>query len=165
MEIVVFRGFAKGVGFPKGGFGGCSPVPTTGTEVHSDVPRYQKPERSYIRMFPGTKTGTRAHSPKPPFYETALLFPLECLAWAPPDLCLPRCHCVSARPLVPREGLSQIHGQSLNTHRGKHRSGGALSLATAVVFYWEPVDPVAADPVRQDNDKRNNIQIYTEIPY
>ena len=34
-------------------------------------------------------------------------------------------HCVSARALVPREGLYQIHGQSLNTHRGKHRSGGA----------------------------------------
>ena len=41
--------------FQKGGFGGCSP----GT----------KPERGYIRMFPGRKTGTRAHSPKPPFYE------------------------------------------------------------------------------------------------
>ena len=26
---------------------------------------------------------------------------------------------------------------------------------------WGPVDPVVADPVRQDNDKRNNIQIYT----
>ena len=34
-------------------------------------------------------------------------------------------HCVSARPLVPREGLYQINGQSLKTHRGKHRSGGA----------------------------------------
>ena len=34
-------------------------------------------------------------------------------------------HCVSARPLVPREGLYQIRGQSLNTHQGKHRSGGA----------------------------------------
>ena len=34
-------------------------------------------------------------------------------------------HCVSTRPLVPREELYQIHGQSLNTHRGKHRSGGA----------------------------------------
>ena len=33
-------------GFQKGGFGGCSP---------------------------GTKTGTRVRSPKPPFYETALL--------------------------------------------------------------------------------------------
>ena len=32
-------------------------------------------------------------------------------------------HCVSARPLVPGEGLfCQIQGQSLNTHRGKHRS-------------------------------------------
>ena len=28
---------------------------------------------------------------------------------------------------------------------------------------WEPVDPVVADPVRQDNDKRNNIQIYIYI--
>ena len=28
---------------------------------------------------------------------------------------------------------------------------------------WEPVDPVVADPVRQDNDKRNNIQIYTKF--
>ena len=53
---VDFRGFAnlKG-GFQKGGFGGCSPVPKTGTRVHSDVPRYQKTERRYIRMFPGTK--------------------------------------------------------------------------------------------------------------
>ena len=36
--------------FQKGGFGGCSP---------------------------GTKTGTRVPSPKPPFYETALLSPSE----------------------------------------------------------------------------------------
>ena len=34
-------------------------------------------------------------------------------------------HCVSTRPLVPKEGLYQIHAQSLNTHRGKHRSVGA----------------------------------------
>ena len=33
------------------------------------------------------------------------------------------------------------------------------------LFLWEPVDPVVADPVRQENDKRNNIQIYTEILY
>ena len=44
-----FWGFAKGW-FPKGWFGGCSP---------------------------GTKTGTRVRSPKPPFYETALLSPSE----------------------------------------------------------------------------------------
>ena len=69
-------GSQKG-GFQKGGFGGCSP----GTN---------KTEQGYIQMFPGTKngtrvhldvpwdhTGTRAHSPKPPFYETALLFPLD----------------------------------------------------------------------------------------
>ena len=53
--------------------------------VLADVP----PEQGYIRMFPrnenwnegtfacstGTKAGTRAHSPKPPFYVTALLSP------------------------------------------------------------------------------------------
>ena len=54
--------------------------------VLADVPRYQKPERGYIWMFPGTKnrnqgtfrcfpvpkTETRVHLPKPPFDETAL---------------------------------------------------------------------------------------------
>ena len=30
---------------------------------------------------------------------------------------------------------------------------------------WEPVDPAVTDPVRQDNDKRNNIQMYTENLY
>ena len=35
--------------------------------------------------------------------------------------------CVSTRLLVPRQGLYQIHRQSLNTHQGKHRSGGAQS--------------------------------------
>ena len=44
-----FGGSQKG-GFQKSGFGGCSP---------------------------GTKTGTRVRSPKPPFYETALLSPSE----------------------------------------------------------------------------------------
>ena len=29
---------------------GCSPVPETGTRVHADVPRHQKPERGYIRQ-------------------------------------------------------------------------------------------------------------------
>ena len=41
-------------GFQKGGCGGCSP---------------------------GTKTGTRVRSPKPPFYATALLSPSEPLWW------------------------------------------------------------------------------------
>ena len=38
----------------------------------------EKPERGHKKRNDGTKTGTRAHSPKPPFYE-ALLFPLEYL--------------------------------------------------------------------------------------
>ena len=35
---------------------------------------------------------------------------------------------VSARYLTPGGGLSQMQCQSVNTHRGKHRSGGAQSL-------------------------------------
>ena len=31
--------------------------------------------------------------------------------------------------------------------------------------HWEMVDPVVADPVAQDNNKRNSIQIDTEIPF
>ena len=59
--------------------------------VSADVPPEQKPQRGYIRMFPrnksrnegtfacspGTKTGTRAHSPKPPFYETGCSSPSD----------------------------------------------------------------------------------------
>ena len=29
---------------------------------------------------------------------------------------------------------------------------------------WELADPIVADPVAQDNDKRKNTQICTEIP-
>ena len=57
--------------------------------VLADVPPERKPERENIQMFPrnenrnegtfacspGTKTGTRVRSPKPPFYETVLLAP------------------------------------------------------------------------------------------
>ena len=60
------RGSQKG--FQKGGFGGCSPAPKTGTKVHSDVPWHQKPERGHIRMFPGTKNRNEGT-----FAETALL--------------------------------------------------------------------------------------------
>ena len=35
------------------------------------------PKGWFRRMFPGTKTGTRARSPKPPFYETALYLPVS----------------------------------------------------------------------------------------
>ena len=71
------------LGFRKGWF--------SKRAVLADVPPEQKPERGYIRMFarnenrnegtfacsPGTKTGTRVHSPKPPFYESPLLSPSE----------------------------------------------------------------------------------------
>ena len=45
------------------------------------------------------------------------------------------------------------------------RLGGSLLKLVSSCLFWEPVDPVVADPVRQDNDKTNNIQIYTDIPY
>ena len=60
-------GLQKG-GFQKDGFGGCSPVPKTGTRVHSDVHQYPKPERGYVRMFPGTKSRNEGT-----FAKTALL--------------------------------------------------------------------------------------------
>ena len=104
------RGSQKG-GFQKGGFGGCSPVPKTGTRVHlddivplvritetrvhSDVPRYRKPERGYIRQnhpfskrpfrFLSTKTGTARAVPRPNHNRTALAWPLA----FPASLALP----------------------------------------------------------------------------
>ena len=63
--------------FPKGWFWQMFPGTKNETRVHSDVPRYQKPERGYIRMFPGTKNRNEATFVKPANYETALLFPLE----------------------------------------------------------------------------------------
>ena len=105
-ELGHFRVFAKGWVVSK-------------KVVLADAPRYQKPERGYIQMFPGTKnrnegtlgcspvpktrnegacgcslvpkTGTRAHSPKPPFYETALLFPLDICST--PNMTGRRFHC------------------------------------------------------------------------
>ena len=72
-------------------FGGCQKGWFSKRVVLADVPPERTPERGYIRMFPrnknrkegtfacspGTKTGTRVHSPKPPFYETALLSPSD----------------------------------------------------------------------------------------
>ena len=73
----LFRGFARQGGFQKGGFGRCSAVPkfppqkvlpcsSTLAEESYDF------ESSWIPT-----AGTRTHSPRPPFYKTALWFPLE----------------------------------------------------------------------------------------
>ena len=66
----------------------------------------------------------------------------------------------------------------LCSHRKKgriHKKGASLQTGSRAIcelapFWddevgWELVDPVVADPVAQDNDKRSNIQIYTEISY
>ena len=42
----------------------------TGTKVQKTERRCQKPERGYEKRNDGTKTRTRAHSPKPPFFRT-----------------------------------------------------------------------------------------------
>ena len=66
--------------------------------VLADVPPERKPERGYIWMLPrneirnegtvacspGTKPGARVRSPKPPFYETALLSPSQRYRTIPP---------------------------------------------------------------------------------
>ena len=66
-----YRGLTKG-GFPKGWFGRMFPR-NKPDEVHSDVPRNENRNEGTFACSPGTKTGTRVHSPKSPFYETALL--------------------------------------------------------------------------------------------
>ena len=59
-------------------------------------------------------------------------------------------HCVSARPLVPGKGLSQIYGQSLNTHRGKHRFGGARFWGPQISFWGEDeVDMLGSGHLRK----------------
>ena len=45
--------------------------------VLADVPRNENRNEGTFGCSPGTKTGTRVCSPKPPFYETALLSPGE----------------------------------------------------------------------------------------
>ena len=71
-----FEGSHKG-GSQKGGFGGCSPVPKQGTRVHSDLPRYQRAERRYIRMFPGTKNRNEGTFAKTALLRNRPLFPLD----------------------------------------------------------------------------------------
>ena len=75
-SLMSLGGLQKG-GSQKSGFGRCSWTPKTGTMV-------PKPERWYQNRNEGTKSGTtvpktrtRVHSPKPSFYKTALLFPLD----------------------------------------------------------------------------------------
>ena len=108
-----FRGFAKGW-FPKewfwrmfpgttngneGTFGrslalGCSLVPKTGARVHSDVPRYQTPERGHIR-------------PKPPFYETTCCL-FSTFVENPPWICMTYfCPCIGVRGHCKTPGLFQ----------------------------------------------------------
>ena len=53
------------------------PEPEWGYKERTDRP--PKPEREHKKRNDGAKTWTKAHSPKPPFYKAALLFPLDWL--------------------------------------------------------------------------------------
>ena len=69
-----FRGFAREDGFKKGGFGGCPLEPQTWNEGTKKGMKGTKNRNEGTNKNGTTvqKTGTRAHSPKPPLYETAL---------------------------------------------------------------------------------------------
>ena len=48
----------------------------------------------------------------------------------------------------------------VDVSKKKYQGAAKRRTKKGVCTNWEPVDPVVADPVRQDNDKRNNIQIW-----
>ena len=91
-------------------------------------------------VYPDVCLGIAHVSGKVPSLGTRGLVDTQCICPFRPTDSLGRkgqIHCVSTRPLVPREGLYQIHGQSLNTHRGKHRSGGAQSSRETPFREWD----------------------------
>ena len=82
-----FGGLQEG-GFPKGGFGRCSPVPKTGTRVRSHVPLELKLDRGYV----GDKFGKSLEGSQAPpsFWEVPrlprnLLMPLFLMGCFPVD--------------------------------------------------------------------------------
>ena len=40
------------------------------------------------------------------------------------------------------------------------RLDSSVPMCPLLSFFWEPVDPVVAEPIAQGNDRSNNIQIY-----
>ena len=69
-------GTQKG-GFPKGGFGRCSPGTKTRTRVLVDVLPERTPERGYVRLFSWNENRNEGTFAKTTLYETALLSPGE----------------------------------------------------------------------------------------
>ena len=77
LRVEILGGTQKG-GFQKGGFWRMFPR----NENRNDgtfrcSPGTKHRNEGTFACSPATKTGTRVHSPKPPFYETALLSPSE----------------------------------------------------------------------------------------
>ena len=79
-KVTLNSGVHKKCGFPKGWFWRMFRRAKNRNEGTFEFPMFPRNENRNEGAFacsPRTKTGTRAHSPKPPFYETALLSPLN----------------------------------------------------------------------------------------
>ena len=102
--------------------------------VSADVPPERKPERGYVRQnHPFTK---------PPFY-----LPVNFRKF---HIC-----CRRTPTIHFRRGALCIGGELRFC-----RPSTSVKKVKQPKLYWELVDPIVADPVEQDNDKRNNMQTW-----
>ena len=76
---IVLKGKCHTVGFQKtrGSSDLILKTAKTGMRVQKPERQHQKPKQGYKNGTTVPETGTRAPSPKPPFYKTALVFPLD----------------------------------------------------------------------------------------
>ena len=145
----IYLGLTKGW-FPKGWFWRMFARNENQNEGTFACSPERKPERGYVRMFPwnknwnegtfacspGTKTGTRARSPKPPFYETARLSPSESIRVSQT--------CLGANVpsgLVPNTFFRLIFGHSWGLEYGEGGAPGPVPLhnlrVTSHVLHWD----------------------------
>ena len=104
---------------PNEGTFGCSPAPKNGTKVHSDVSRYRKMERGYIRQnHPFTKL---------PFCFLSTF--LESCVVVRPLGCAPQCSCTGSRQRLLR--FRELQGQDLHSDRAQ---GGELKRVRVFAF-------------------------------
>ena len=74
---ILFFGGSKEGGFQKRSFGRCALDPQNRTSMQKTERRHQKPERGCKKWNDGIKNWNGGTFAKPPFYKTALLFPLD----------------------------------------------------------------------------------------
>ena len=75
--LLILSGVRKRVWFPKGWFWQMFPCTKISSKDIFPCNATLAEERYDFRYFWTPRTGTRAHSPKPPFYKTALHFPFD----------------------------------------------------------------------------------------